>query len=77
MKSIACIPADNVGNLLFILYEESNGRFFIKYKSTYNDIPFTETEMYLVDNNTNFIITGNNGIPLFRFSVNRINTLIN
>jgi hypothetical protein len=51
---------------------ENEGRFFIKYKSTYNDIPFIKTEIYLVDEGKNFAITGNDGTVLWRFSINWI-----
>ena len=70
---ICCIPADNNGNKLWIKdFTENEGRFFIKYKSTYNDIPFIKTEIYLVDEGKNFAITGTDGTVLWRFSINWI-----
>ena len=72
-NTICCIPADNNGNKLWIKdFMENEGRFFIKYKSTYNDIPFIKTEIYLVDEGKNFAITGNDGTVLWRFSINWI-----
>lgn len=73
---IACIPADNKGNKLWLKeLKIENNRIFIKYKSTYNDIPFTETEIFAVDNGLNFAITGNNGVILYRFSAKWLNGL--
>lgn len=69
MKNICAIPADNNGNKLFIKdLREGNGRTFVKYRSTYNDIPFKETEIYLTDGGTNFVITTDDGTVLFRFA---------
>lgn len=66
-QRIAQIPADNNGNVLYIKDGFINGdKFTIKYKTTFNDIPFTETEIFEVDDN--FVITGNDGTVLFRFS---------
>ena len=68
---IICIPADNEGNKLWVKdFTEDKGKFFIKYKSTYNNIPFMETEIYLVDGDKNFVITADDGTVLYRFSVN-------
>jgi hypothetical protein len=68
-NKIAFIPADNRGNILFIKdFEQVGNRFFVKYRSTYNDIPFVRTEIYLADGNQNFVITGTDGTVLFRFS---------
>lgn len=70
MSTIACIPADNFGNKLFLKdVRENNGRLFIKYRSTYNDIPFIETEIYPADAGKNCIITGDDGTVIWRFSV--------
>lgn len=42
MATIAMISADSNGNKLFIkdFRVDEKGRTFIKYKSTFNDIPF-------------------------------------
>lgn len=69
-NKIVFIPADNNGNILFIKdFEQIGDRFFVKYRSTYNDIPFVRTEIYLADGGQNFVITGTDGTVLFRFSV--------
>lgn len=69
-NKIAFIPADSQGNILFIKdFEQVGDRFFVKYRSTYNDIRFVRTEIYLTDGNKNFVITGTDGTVLFRFSV--------
>ncbi len=68
---IICIPADNVGNKLWLKeLRKKNNRMYIKYRSTYNDMPFIETEIYQVDDGNNFAITSDNGTILYRFSVN-------
>ena len=70
MSVIACIKADNVGNKLWIKdYREDKEHLYLKYKSTYNDIPFTETEVFLVDEGKNCVITGEDGTVLYRFNI--------
>jgi hypothetical protein len=70
MSTIACIKADNVGNKLWIKdFREDKGHLFLRYRSTYNDIPFTETEVFIVDDNQNCVITGEDGTVLYRFNV--------
>lgn len=67
MSNILSIPADNEGNKLFIKnYSFMNGRMFCSYKSTYNDMPFQQTELFFVDNK-NVAITGTDGTVLWRF----------
>ena len=70
--NIVAIPADNRGNLLFLkdFRKDEQGKMYIKYRSTYNDMPFTETEIWLVDNNQNFAIMGDG-----RFSAGWISKL--
>lgn len=69
MNTICCIPADSIGNKLWIKdFKEKDNKFFIKYKSTYNDVPFQEIEIYKVDGGKNFVITGDDGTVLYRFS---------
>ena len=77
MGTIAMIPCDNVGNKLFIkdLRIDEKQRIFVKYKSTYNDIPFLETEIFLVDNSQNCAICGNDGTILYRFSIKWLSSL--
>ncbi len=76
MSDITCIVADNIGNKLFLkeLREDKN-RLFLKYKSTYNDIPFQETEVFIVDEGCNCVITGEDGTILYRFNVNWLNKI--
>jgi len=74
--NIVCIPADNEGNKLFLkdLREDKN-RIYVKYKSTYNDIPFIETGIYPADSGKNYVITGDDGTIIWRFSVEWIKKL--
>lgn len=72
---ICCIPADNKGNKLFIKdFKVENNRTFVKYRSTYNDIPFMDVEIFPVEDK--FAICGNDGTILYRFSMNWIQQLI-
>jgi len=67
---ILCIKADEFGNKLFIKhYSKMNDRMFCFYRSTYNDMPFQETELFLVDNNKNVAICGDDGTIMWRFSI--------
>jgi hypothetical protein len=71
---IACIPADNHGGKLWLRdFREEGGRLFVKYRSTYNDMPFMEVEIFSVGKN--LVITGVDGTVLYRFSINWINQL--
>jgi len=73
--AILCIPADDEGNKLFIKdLREDNKKLFVKYKSTFNDIPFSETELFHVDDN--YVITGSDGTVLWRFSKEWLEKLI-
>lgn len=74
---VICIPADTNGNLLWVKNLRQKGdRMFVDYRSTYNDIPFRETEIYLVDGGENVAITGDDGTVLYRFSVDWISLLV-
>lgn len=67
-KLIAMIPADGIGNKLMLKDLRHDGdRSFIKYRSTYNDIPFRETELFEADGGANLAICGDDGTVLFRF----------
>lgn len=69
-RIIQAIPLNSKGDLLFLKeFREENGRYFIKYRAMINEIPFKEEEIFLVDNNTNFVIVGGNGVILYRFPV--------
>ena len=73
---VCCIPADNNGNKLWIRdFREEGGKSFVKYKSTYNDMPFMEVEILSVDNGKTIIITGDDGTVLYRFPINWINPI--
>lgn len=70
MNKIQAVPLNKEGDLLFLKeFREENGRYFIKYRAMINQIPFQETELYLVDNGQNFAITGDNAKILYRFHV--------
>jgi len=75
MKILA-IPADLFGGKLY-LKEPIQGEkhLFVKYKSTYNDIPWRETILFPVDND--YTITGEDGTVLFRFNKRWIDKLNN
>ena len=67
-KIICCIPTDNVGNKLWLKdFREDGKRAFVKYKSTYNDMPFMEVEIFATDGGKNSVITGDDGTVLYRF----------
>ena len=75
-NEIIMIPADNFGNKLYLKdLREGNNRKWLKYKSTYNNIPFIETEIYPADGGKNCVITGEDGTVLWRFSVQLLNKL--
>ena len=63
---IHIIPADNQGNKLILkdYRRQKDGRMFLKYRSTWNDIPFRETEVFLVDSGKNLAILGGDGTVL-------------
>lgn len=72
---ILCIPADSNGNKLWIKnFEKLDNKLYLEYKSTYNDIPFRRTEIFI--SNDNLIITGDDGTILYRFPSMLINSLI-
>lgn len=73
---IVCIPADRMGNKLWLKDLRFKGdRVFVKYKSTYNGMGFMETEIYQTDGGHNFVITGDDGTLLYRFSSQWIDKL--
>ena len=72
---ICCIPANNNGDKLFIKdYRTSDDRHFVKYKSTYNNIPFRDTEIYATENGV--VICGEDGTVIWRFDVKWIQKLM-
>jgi hypothetical protein len=67
MTEILSIPANHEGDKLFIKhFHTMNKRMFCSYKSTYNDMPFQETELFFADNNKNVVICGEDGTVLWR-----------
>ena len=67
MVSIQALPINREGDLLFLKgFRKENDKFFISYRAMTNDIPFTETEIFSVDNGSAFVITGDNGIIIYR-----------
>ena len=74
MENTAMIPVDNNGNMLFVKnFTRKDDRFFVDFKSTYNSIGFTNREIYLADEGKNFVICGDDGTVLYRFSAAWIN----
>lgn len=68
MATIVAIPADNKGNKLYIKeLRTERDRLFLKYRSTFNDIPFVETEIF-GDGKKNIVIVGDNGAVIWRFA---------
>jgi hypothetical protein len=69
MNIIASIPVDNLGNKLFIKdLREDGERIYVKYRSTLNDIPFIEVEIFVIEGGKSCVITGEDGTILWRFS---------
>jgi len=73
---ILFIPADNIGGKLLLKdYREEGTQEFVKYRSTYNNIPFIETEIFITDDKKDYVITSDNGTVMWRFSVEWIEKL--
>ena len=65
-QNIVFIPADHEGNKLILKDLRREGdKTFVFYKTTYNDIPFTETEIFPMGDN--YVITGDDGTILYTF----------
>lgn len=76
MTNILTIPADREGNKLFIKhFHIIHNRMFCSYKSTYNDMPFQETELFFADNSKNVVICGEDGTVLWRIPYKLVNQL--
>jgi hypothetical protein len=76
MSNILIIPVDRNANKLFIKnFHTMNNRMFCNYKSTFNDIPFQETELFFADNNKNVIICGEDGTVLWRFNYESLKSI--
>jgi hypothetical protein len=76
MSNIVCVPADESGNKLFLkelVIKEKH--VYVKYRSTYNDIPFQETELFN-DILGNYTICGEDGTVLWRINKLFINKLL-
>jgi hypothetical protein len=75
-QEVLIIPADREGNKLFIKnYHKMNDRMFCPYKSTYNDMPYQDTELFFVDNNRNVTICGDDVTILWRFNSELLNKI--
>ena len=62
------IPTDQLGGKLILKnYRKEGDRHFVEYRTTYNDIPFREIEIFLIEEEV-FVITGDNGTILYTFS---------
>ena len=76
-KTILTIQADREGNKLFVMnYHKMNDRMFCSYKSTYNDMPFQDTELFFADDNKNVVICGDDGTVLWRFNSELLNKVL-
>ena len=72
--TIACIPADQIGNKLYIKdLRIDKDKVFVKYKSTYNQVPFMEVELNIIDEGKCATINGDDGTVLYRFSTGWLN----
>ncbi len=69
--TIAAIPTDKTGGKLFIKdFRQDKDKAFVKMRSTYNDIPFFEVQLFQQDDNC--VICGDDGTVLYRFSIDWI-----
>lgn len=67
--TIYFIPADQLGGKLILKnYRKEGDKHFIEYRTTYNDIPFQEIEIFLIEEDGIFVITGDDGTVLYTFS---------
>lgn len=70
MSKIQAVRIDRSGNLLFLKnFEQQKDKFFIEYRSMLNDIPFQRVQIYLLEQEQSFVITGDDGTVLYRFHV--------
>lgn len=73
---IAAIPADSIGNKLFVKdLRIDKYKVFVKYKSTYNQVPFFEVELNIIDEGKVATINGDDGTVLYRFSTGFLNAI--
>ena len=72
------IPADKQGGFIYIkdFRIDEEKRMFVQYRSTYNDIPFMETQIHIVDEGQNAVICGDDGTVIWRFSVGWIQNIM-
>lgn len=70
MNTIACIPADQEGNKLWVKdFKVNSEGATVVYKTTYNDMPWQETPIYVTEDGKGVVITGDDGTVLYTFSV--------
>jgi len=76
MSVVVMIPADAMGNKLYLKdFKEENTRMFLEYKSSFNDIPFRESEIFYADGGKSCVITGEDGTVIWRFPIHILNKL--
>jgi len=69
-NKIQAIPLNGKGDLLFLRnFEQKKDKFFIEYRAMINDVPFQKVQIWLIDGNKNFVITGDDGTVMYRFPV--------
>ena len=72
---IAAIPTDKTGGKLFIKdFRQEADKAFVMMKTTYNDMPFMEVQIFQQDDNC--VICGDDGTVLYRFSINWIEKIM-
>lgn len=75
-NTVLSIRASDKGDVLYLKdIRQDKGITYIKYKSTFNDMPFVESEIVSVDGGVNAAILGSDGTILFRFDINWLNKL--
>jgi len=68
MKVIQSIPINRNGDLLFIKnFEQQNDKLFLEYTAGISGVPFQRTEVFVDQGNC--LITGGNGVVLYRFPI--------
>lgn len=67
---IQAVPLDNQLNKIFLKdLEIIEDRYFVKYCTTINDIPWQRVEMLESSSDNTFTIHGGNGVVLYRIAL--------
>ena len=75
-NTIVTIPVDSSGGKLYLKdLREDKDRIFVKYKSSINNVPWQEVEVFIVDGGKNAAITGEDGTILWRFNIGYLKKL--